>query len=526
MSRFSWPMGPGQRRLTLSICAILLAAGPLSYNACGKLGNLETGSQGDLTPVQQPPPTAVTVSKPKISVLIGSDALNVSDYIVSGTPPYVYSVITGNALLLSGSIFNPTSAGLNRITITDSKGQKSEIDIEVLEAKVDFDFTKNTLTAKVDGSDNNQLLNFSRNDGNMAIATYVNNLNQVKTVIAAAPRFMFDPVKNLALGLFIERGSQNLITSSSELAAPPWAYGSIDPLVMAVALNGSQGPDGLMSADNVDFQAVVGTFVNSAIINATINSVYTASLWAKSRAAVAQNLTLKFPGTNAPPKLIPLTDKWVRHSITGTALAATIQLTIDNDANGNELLNGAYWGVQVELGDKPSSYIPTVAAAVTRGSDFAKITQTQNFDATQGIFVLEFVVGELPPNGGNAYVFGYSNGEFGNAVPDGIYISGKNNLTTLDVIAGGTVRTLTGTTAWTLGGIRKVAFSYSASGVTVFENGMIIGTLPAAALPMVNLISLGYSAGHGNNTQSNNYIRSLKYYSIEGVNSDLRRLSL
>jgi hypothetical protein len=495
------------------------------FNSCGKLGNLTNRAESSSQQLGSPalPANTVVVSKNKLMLILGTDLVDLANYVAGGTPAYSYSILAGNTAgnVLNGSMFNPKFAGFYKIGITDSKSQSAALDIDVFDAKVAFDFTRNTTVAKLDGVDTG-LLTFSRD----AVATYTDSLGIVKYAQAFVPRFGFDVARNLSLGLFIERTAQNLVVASNNFASPPCVYGSVDPLVMSVLLNGATSPDNAISAANVNFAATVGTYVIPPAMPATIGAVYTASMWVKGRAAAAQTTTFKFGGTDAAIKAIPLTDKWVRHSITGTATAASIQFNLDNDANGgmNEINNLSIWGLQVEAGNKPSSYIPTANASLVRSGETAKITLTQNFDPTKGIFVLEFYVNEI---NGNPYVFGYSQGEFamGN-IADGIYINGKNNLTTLEIRSGGISQSIVGAAPWTLGSVRKVAFSYGPNGIIVYENGVLIGNLNNQTIPVATLISLGSSAGHGNNTQSNQYIRSMKYYSVEGTAKDLEKLSL
>lgn len=501
---------------------LLVGINQIFNNACSNLGNLNITKSNSSQSSSSQTQSTLSLSKSSISSMLSSDPTDLSTIVTSGRPPYTYTVTSGDPLVMTGSLFNPTKVGSYTISIKDSAGIIGVLVANVVDSSVSYNFSNNTLTGLVNGISNNQLLQYSRNDGNQAVASYTDAAGIVKYATPGQPRFGIN-----GQGLFIERGSQNLVLTSQDFSTN-WVFGSLDTTIMQVFPNLSIAPDNSQTGDDVDLQAVMGTFLNSNATVAPAAQMYTGSVWAKKRVATAQSLTLRLPGTNAAAAGFALTDNWVRYSISGLATAgANVGLSIDNDINGNELVNYSLWGTQVEVGNRASRYIPTNGSSVSRGADVAKITNLSQFKS-YGTIYLEFVATELP-QGQDSFVFGLSNGEFSGSILDGIYILGlgSNNTTIVREISGGISTDSAGANlgAWTIGSIYKIALSYGPTGISFYQNGQFAGSIAGVTLPTITTLTLGYSGGHGPNSYANSYIRGFRYYPLEGTQKDLERLT-
>ena len=143
-------------------------------------------------------------------------------------------------------------------------------------------------------------------------------------------------------------------------------------------------------------------------------------------------------------------------------------------------ISGLYiWGAQLELGNKASSYIPTVAAAVTRAADSLSYPVTAS--PTQGGLCFTIVPAEAPATAAMFYAVGL----FGatNADVLGLYTdAGTSDLSCYVRRAGAsTLNLLLGTIV--AGTTYKVAISWAGTAVKASVNGGAVISGTASNMP-------------------------------------------
>lgn len=516
-----------------------------SFNACDKSGNLQ-GKVIFSSETPEPIPE-LQVSNNSINVLSTATPVNLSQFILDGLPPYQFEVLSNSSTstILEGTLI-PNGLGVVQIRITDSQGRSSIVSVNIKGAELDYDFTKVTVAGMVNGQLNSTLLKHSRNDNNLNIARYMNGAGSLATTGSGQPRFQYSPGIAIPLGLLIERGSTNFIPKTQTITnvtvdAAGWTVGqNADPALAGVITsnisnNSLISPEGIISATRLQFTATTGTFVVSRAIPAIIGSTYTASIYVKGRTA-GQYITLYFNGTNAT-RLVAAVDttKYVRYTMTGVAAAATITLGIDNDGIDinadtifNEVLDCDVWGAQVEAGAQASTPIVNNGTSLARGEDELKITDLSWLNRSEGTFVLSLALPSVLPDDGK-YLLGISNGLFnGAAGADGLYIKKVQGKTVFEVIIGGVSVVSTGglQPAWVAGGKVKLALNYKGNAMVMYENGIFAGQISNISLPVVlNLLTLGYSGGHGSSSYLNSFISGFKYINAMTQTQDLINLS-
>jgi hypothetical protein len=186
------------------------------------------------------------------------------------------------------------------------------------------------------------------------------------------------------LGLRVEGARTNSVIRSQEIDNAAWVkQGSSPPVAPTVTANSSTAPDATTTADTLAFPAVsvAATF---SIAYATITG--TAASWSCSvyvRGASTSGTTyLALTPNSATFNTVACpftTTGWNRCAVTATLTAAPwfVQVGVDL-RDGAQAAQPAQdvlvWGMQCELGAYTTSYIPTVAAGVTRNIESPAFT--------------------------------------------------------------------------------------------------------------------------------------------------------
>jgi hypothetical protein len=211
-----------------------------------------------------------------------------------------------------------------------------------------FDFTTGILPSQI---------TFTRS----SIGTYNSSGNLLVTAGNDVARFNYvSGVSNL----LIEPSVTNLVPQSNNFGDSSTWFGGGATLTTTAAQFIS--PDGTNNGWSVNLSVVGGYMYDGAV--GFSNVPYTLSLWVKQ---ITAGISLQLIIAGIASGSIVITTTLVRRSFTATPAAggATYLIQVPNMAGSI----GAY-GVQLEAGSVPSSYIPTTTAAVTRAADSATFT--------------------------------------------------------------------------------------------------------------------------------------------------------
>ena len=383
------------------------------------------------------------------------------------------------------------------------------------------------------------LITFSR----ASSATFLGSNGLLQTAANNIPRIEYDAT-GAVKGLLIEEDRTNLIKYSN--TAAQWAaYGT------TLTADSSTGPDGLTSMVEVAETATTAVHVfNTVATFAPASSQrYTLSAYVKKRGSTqyVQLLwngtwnslgyatfdldagTLAGTGSTLSTSITDVGGGVYRVSMTTTTAntnPAQAILATPNAATGRassfagNTANGFYvYGIQVEAGAFPTSYIPTTGSPATRAADLAEIpTSAFGYNNNKGSLVIDV----LTPVADQFMALSYFNtSSFYNS--RGLSKSNTNNTSfgnhyvnaTYD---GASIKIQLGTQ--TQAGYTKLGLSYGATAKAVRDGGNVqSGT---SRYPNPTRLHLG---GRENGLQSQCWIKSIQYYPRQLTDTQLQELT-
>ena len=275
------------------------------------------------------------------------------------------------------------------------------------------------------------------------IGTYVDKDGIVQTAAADEPRFDYDPETGESLGLLVEESRTNKIGTSEDTNVMN------SQTNCSVTTDALISPDGSLTADTITFTSA-GNLSTSSNNIAIAGSIWTWSVFLKAgtvsevtidfngRAAADVNLslgTIDQPGSSggAGAEIKELSNGWYRASITYDA-TSSINRGIRIISGNSGTLH--CWGIMVEEGSFPTSYIPTSGTGLVRSPDIAQMTG-DNFSSwyagDQTTFFVEGGFNHTPPR--DAPIFCYGGAQL-RAFPDNrlnTVIGGVTEFATLNV---------------------------------------------------------------------------------------------
>ena len=265
---------------------------------------------------------------------------------------------------------------------------------------LDLNFAENK--SLVDDISGNNLITFTRSSA----ATYVDSNGLISIASTDTPRFDHDPDTGESLGLLIEEERTNLVATSI-----PSGYTSFN---RATQTTGITAPDGSTDARNYNNTGDPSGNGNDFIYTNFNTSFTTGTQYVISIFSTYSGMDIsqgglaagKYTAVNSTQH-ISYPNGWYRHW-------RLYEATVDNpnitpqvfiSTSATEQSNQSLWGMQVEEGAFPTSYIPTSGSTETRSPDLTSITGsnlTSWYNVSEGTLYVDFK-GEVPGGATGGY---------------------------------------------------------------------------------------------------------------------------
>ena len=353
------------------------------------------------------------------------------------------------------------------------------------------------------------------------------------TAAAGIPRFNHNPTTGESLGLLIEESRTNLLTYSADWSNAAWTKGGA-----TISADSNVAPDGTLTADRLVEDTSTGDHRAFQLTAFTSGTAYTFTVYAKASGRNLLMLANTMAGgftsvfdlnagtitstTLGTAAITNVGNGWYRCSVSNTSgftgnsnnQIRLVDTGTNTSYTGNGFSGVFLWGAQLEAGAFATSYVPTIAATVTRSADAASMTGTNFsswFNAAEGTFCADFA-------GGNSI-----SGLYGRAIGyDGAgSLIGGDNLVNRVSTWNGSVNLGVAFTGSVLTGVKAV-MAYSSAGRAIVANGQTVAT-DANLIGTVTTIRLGNSVSA--NESLNGTLRRVAYYPRRLTNTQLQALT-
>jgi len=393
-------------------------------------------------------------------------------------------------------------------------------------------------------------------------ATYFDSAGVMQTASSGVARFNHLPISPFtSLGLLVEEERTNICLYSEDLTHATWTETNTDqPTTNNAAPDGATTADEIAATSTADqafaiYQAFTGrTAGQSTSISVFLKSgtnATKAQLTFDSdgsgadgvfcnfdlSAGTAGTVTALAAGTATSSSITDIGDGWYRCNIVGKIAAGTVaRLTISISDN----ISGAVfeaanltdndsiicWGSEINVNVTfETSYIPTVAASVTRNQDDVRSVDVSWLDTASTLVGTIYFEASVPQLQAQVAMLGqFDDGATIQRIEFGFM--GSDNKPRLKTFSSGGGNGNIFTSAVTPDTTFRVAAAYADDDLALSHDGAAVVTDATANFPLgapTALLLVG--RGFVSNQQLNGHLRELRYYNVRKANTFLVDLS-
>ena len=350
--------------------------------------------------------------------------------------------------------------------------------------------------------------------------------------VANVPRL--DYLGSTCPRLLLEPSRTNLITFSEQFDNAGW-----NKAAASVTANNSVSPDGYTNADLITTTAVNGYVFpsNTNVFVAAAGATYSYSVYLKAGTAsiisllvsAAANYTAVFnlstgvattSTANTTASMSSVGNGWYRCVIVCASVAnsAYSELQIGRGASG---LTFSAYGAQLEAGAYATSYIPTLAASVTRGADVCVKTSISSLiGQTEGTVFIDAIVTNFS-DAAQSFIT-ISDGTINNRIE--LRKGSPANILLEGAASTGSFPNINLSSAPL--GRYKIAVAYKTGDTALFINGLQIGSTSTNAFAFPSLANVVLGANFSGSTRFlNDSISQALLFKTRIPNSELASLT-
>lgn len=372
-----------------------------------------------------------------------------------------------------------------------------------------------------------------------AITNYV---PQLMTAPAGRPRIDYNPITRAPLGLLIEESRQNVWLRSEDFANASWTK-----TASSITANTIVAPDGTLTGDKIVEDTANSSHYVSQAITSVVSTTYVTSVYLKAGERSAVRLSRNGGTvasafdlsagtvTNAAGSTGTITavgNGWYRCSISfaGASVTDSVYIELQTSAStssqtytGNGYAGVYVWGAQWETGSFATSYIPTVASAVTRSADAASMTGTNFsswYNAAEGTLYAEYRVTAATVRNAAAISDNTLNNRI---ILRANNASGSGNAVSIGSV-GGAVQWNDSAGTPSLTQLNKFTVAYRRNDVAFALNAGAVVTDTSCLIPVVDRLNIG-SDGSAGTDPLNGHLGKLAYYPLRVTNAQLQAIT-
>ena len=359
----------------------------------------------------------------------------------------------------------------------------------------------------------------------------------LRTADTNEPRLEYD-ASGQPLGLLIEEQRTNLISLSN--------FNNVSKQEVTTVNDYAAAPDGTNTA--VAMFETTNNYFHRAYNTASFlnGNTYTQSVFLKSIGGRAGQLTMTASGfgsihanfdlingvvgtkNNCESQITPVGNGWYRCSITATAIgdaggdASVVSVTSPTSTRlqnyaGDTSKGLLVYGLQVEQGAFPTSYIPTSGSTVTRNADIPSLPiERFSYNDTQGTLFAEF-----EHNADNSSAsFLVSDNTLNNRIQLTSRQTGTSGATAF-ISASGTTQTAFSTSYNFIAG-NKSTLAYKLNDCATTMNGYSVNADTSVTIPTVTTVYIG---NINSGAKINGHVKRIQYFPKRLSNDELVELT-